>query len=234
MKKVVLATLGLAVLGSGIWLGRSSSRAKVTDVDRDVVAEPIERAPVRRARAPELPTLRPRAVSGLAADLVAADPKIRLAAVREVARAGDDPQTLLVASRDPDPSIAGASIAALGKLYADGQVSTADMLARASDRTGGPRIHAMALNAVGTVAHPDTAKLLGELAASGSVGERRAVTALLGSQDPADAIPLLIRALSDEDDYVRDNAINGLRALSRGRDFGLDASAWQQWWQTRR
>ena len=232
--RALAIVVGGAILGLGLWLGRSSSsEAKVQIEATEQRAEPVERAPVRRAQAPVLPALH-RLARGLAADLVASDPKVRLAAVREVVRSGDDAQALLVASRDPDPSIAGTALGALGKLYAEGQVTTADMLARATDRSGGPRIHTMALNAVGAVAHPDTAKLLGQLVTTGTVGERRAASALLGSQVPDDAIPLLIRALSNEDEYVRDNAITGLRTLSRGRDFGLDANAWQSWWQTRR
>lgn len=234
-RRTLAIVLGGAILGLGLWLGRSSSSSssKVQIESTEQRAEPIERAPARRAQAPVLPALQ-RPAKGLAADLVASDPKVRLAAVREVVRTGDDAQTVLVASRDPDFSIAGIAIGALGSLYAAGQVTTADMLARAADRTGGPRIHLMALNAVGAVAHPDTAKFLGQLATTGSVVERRAASALLGSQAPDDAIPALIRALADEDEYVRDNAITGLRSLSRGRDFGTDAGAWQAWWQARR
>ncbi len=237
MRRSVIAIGLVGLVGLGVWVGRSSSEAttpKVTATEVSVEPAPIARP--RIAAAPVLPKLRPTLPGrGLAADLVASDPKVRLAAVREVVRSPDaDVSSLLVASRDPDPAIAGTAIGALGKLYVDGQVSTADMVARAADRSGGSRVRGLALNALGGVPHPDAAKLYGELARSSDVGERRAATALLGSQSPEDAIPLLILALSDQDEYVRDNAVNGLRALSRGRDFGTDASAWQAWWQAGR
>lgn len=235
MRRWIIALgLGAAVACVGAF---SSSSSNANDRVRPRV-ESVEPAPVRTARTPSLPVLPRRTktgLPGLSADLLAADPKVRLAAVREVARSGDvDVAQLLAASRDPDPSVAAAAIAGLASSYADAQVPVADMIARANERTGGPRIHTMALNAVGSVPHPDTAKLLGQVATSSSVGERRAATALLGNQAPEDAIPLLIAALSDADEYVRDNAANGLRTLSRGRDFGTDAGAWQAWWQSHR
>lgn len=171
---------------------------------------------------------------GLAADLQSTDPKIRRAAVVELASSPDpDPAVLFAASRDSDSGIASTALTALGKLYADGRVPAADMIARVKDTSLG-RVRTMALNAVGTVPHPDAARMLGELLATGTVVERRAASALLANQDPVDAIPLLVRALSDSDPYVRDNAVNGLRARSRGRDFGFDAGAWQSWWQAQR
>jgi hypothetical protein len=241
----LLALGGAALLAFGMWMGRSASEPVRIDAESStatpVIAPPAASPAAGRARVPAQPALPRRSASssstlpGLAADLISADPKVRRAAVAEVASSADaDPQILLNASRDPDPSIAATSITALGKLYADGRVATTDMLARARDRSHGPRVHTMALNAVGAVPHPDTARMLGELLATGTVGERRAASALLASQDPADAIPLLIRALSDSDEYVRDNAINGLRSRSRGRDFGTDAGAWQSWWQAQR
>ena len=63
--------------------------------------------------------------------------------------------------------------------------------------------------------------------------ERRTAAILLAHQDPELAVPALIGALGDADEYVRSNAVEALRARSRGREFGLDAAAWRAWWQAR-
>jgi hypothetical protein len=232
---------GAAVLGAGVWIGRSSSTGvQVHEVA--VKSEPVEVArPAVAARAhtsvPSRPVLRRTTSSapGLAADLRSTDANIRRAAVAEVARSSDaDPQILLAASRDPEPGIAGTAVVALGKLYADGLVPVKDMIDRATDRSMNERIRPLALNALGTVENPDAAATLVNLLASGDVGERRAASALLANQDPALAIPALIRALADADEYVRDNAHTGLKSRARGRDFGMDAGAWQAWWQSAR
>ena len=47
------------------------------------------------------------------------------------------------------------------------------------------------------------------------------------------AVPALIGALADADDYVRGNALESLKRLARGRDYGTDANAWRSWWQSR-
>ena len=47
------------------------------------------------------------------------------------------------------------------------------------------------------------------------------------------AVPALIRALADADEYVRMNAVESLKHFARGRDFGQDAAAWLRWWQSR-
>ncbi|MBA2542532.1 MAG: hypothetical protein H0V17_23015 [Deltaproteobacteria bacterium] len=243
MRARVLALVlgGTTLLGFGLWLGRSSSsEARVRDTS--VAAEPVERArPVVAAARPQvvarpsLPRRAPSPARGLAADLISSDTNIRRAAVAEVAQASDaDPQVLLAASKDVEPGIAGTAFVALGKLYADGQVPVADMIARATDRSVHTRVRPLAINALGAVANPDAAAVLATMVATGDVGERRAASALLAMQDAEIAVPALIRALADADEYVRDNALNGLKAKSRGRDFGTDAGAWQAWWQSRR
>ena len=163
------------------------------------------------------------------------DPKIRRAATAEVARSKEpDPTILLAAARDPDADVSMLATSRLGKLYADGEVSTADMLARVRDKNQNPRVRVVAMNGLGMVPTPDAAKLLVELLATGDLTERRAAAVLLQHQDPALAIPALIDALGDADEYVRAAALDSLRVRSRGRDFGTDAAAWRAWWQSRR
>jgi hypothetical protein len=105
---VVLAVAAAGLVGFGVWLGRSSSSAKAEPTARpasqatEAVAVAVEPAPRARTPQPVLARSRP-APPGLAADLAAADPKIRRAAVRELAQSDDaDPAALLAASRDGD------------------------------------------------------------------------------------------------------------------------------------
>jgi HEAT repeat protein len=239
MKKLFLLTCGAAILGGAFWIGRSSNDAAGADAPQPsgevVRADERARIPTRAARPrPEL-TRRTRLAGGLAADLIAADPKIRRAAVAEAARDADpDPQIMLAASRDPDLGVARAALASLGTLYADGQVSTKDMIALASDRTIPDRVRIAALNGLGAVPEPDAAAVLVKMLATGNTLERRSAAALLGNQDPEIAVPALIAALGDTDEYVPIHALDSLRQRSRGRDFGTDAGAWQAWWQSRR
>jgi len=245
MRTSVIA-LGIGVVGLvgfGLWLGRSASSPSSTDIqaaaEPTIVAPPAPSAPATaRARVPVAPALPTRHVASsdpsLAADLRAADPRIRRAAVREVARTSDpDPSVMLAASRDADPEVAGIAMQALGPLYASGQVPVKEMISRATDRTISERVRSRALDNLGAVENADAAVVLVDLLAKGDVLERRTAAAGLARQDMAIAVPALIRALGDTDEYVRGNALEALKARSRGRDFGTDAGAWQAWWQSR-
>ncbi len=230
MNKSIAAVLlgGVLVVGA-FWFGRSTDnvRAESTTVD-----PPTRSVPERSARTlPSLPSRKP--ARGLAADLVAADPKIRRAAVSEAA-ADADPQVMLAASRDPDADVARTAVASLNTMYATGQVEPKSMIALATDRSMPDRVRLSVLNGLGTVPNPDAAAELVKMLAGGTTLERRAASALLGNQDPELAVPALIAALSDGDEYVRQQAADSLKLRARGRDFGLDAGAWQAWWQARR
>jgi HEAT repeat protein len=237
--KAILVGLGAAaLLGGGLWLGRSSSATAEPPATPAAqlrsAAIPVTAAAARPARSPTLPARHIVATPGLASDLTATDPRIRRAAVREAARDSDlDPAVLLAASRDPDLEVAITATIALGKRYADGTVPAAEMIARATDRGLNDRVRVTALNAIGLVPSPDGAALLVEMVARGSVIERASAAILLVHQDPELAMPALIGALGDADEQVRANALASLQARSRGRDFGSDAAAWQAWWQAR-
>jgi HEAT repeat protein len=241
-----LAAAGL--LAGGVWLGRSSSPAPASAA----VVAPTSAAPA--GAAPDQPSpssLRPSARSlarspslarppaapadpGLAADLSDADPRVRRAAVRELAAApGVEPALLLAASRDPDLQVGVTATEALGKLHGEGAISARDLIARATDHKLDERVRVTALNGLGVVSSPEAAALLGELAARGDLGERRTAAILLAHQEPAAAVPALIALLGDADEYVRSNALESLRARARGRDFGTDAAAWRAWWSAR-
>jgi HEAT repeat protein len=226
---IITALAAAGLVAFGVWLGRASSDKPVqpSAAEREPAPEPgtipvtIERVP---RRAPALATRTP--APAVAADLVHADPKIRRAAVREV----EDPKLLLEASRDQDVEVAIVAIETLGKLHADGQVSAKDLAARATDRNSPERVRAFALSALGQVASPEAAAVLVDLLARGDVVERRSAAALLVKQDLALAVPALITALGDDDQWVRSQALDSLKARSRGRDFGTDAAAWRAWW----
>ncbi len=224
MKKSIALAAVIALAGIAFWLGRKTD---------DVRAEPLPGLTERvaaRPSAPGVPALPKRAVPrGLAADLVAADPKIRRAAVAEAG----DPQILLTASRDVDADVARTAIVSLAKLYAEGQVEPKEIIAVASDRSIPDRTRLFAINGVAGVASPEGAAMLVQML-GGTTLERRAASVSLAGQDPDVAVPALITALSDGDEYVRLQAADSLKLLSRGRDFGLDAGAWQAWWQARR
>jgi HEAT repeat protein len=83
------------------------------------------------------------------------------------------------------------------------------------------------------IATPEAAALFTELVAHGADIDRRSAAILLQHQAATTAVPALIAALADSDEYVRMNAVESLRSFARGRDFGTDAAAWQRWWTTR-
>ena len=239
MKAIVLGLGATALLGGGLWLARSSSEpapVAATATPTSVRSAAIS-VPAPAARAARMPVLQPRgtvATPGLAADLGDADPKVRRAAIREAARDPQlDPAVLLAASRDRDLDVGIAATIALGKRYAEGDVPAGELIARVTDRGLNDRVRLTALNAIGLVASADGAALLVDLVAHGSPLERASAAILLVHQDPELAMPALIGALADTDELVRVNALDSLRARSRGRDFGTDAPAWRAWWQAR-
>jgi HEAT repeat protein len=224
----LVATLAAAagLFGAGAYLARASSSTPV------VAAAPAPAAIPAPRRAP--PALhRPAPAPGLAQDLHDADPKVRRAATAELARDPSDAPALLAASRDRDLEVSIVATVALGKLYASGELPASELVARIQDRDLPEKVRASALNGLGMVPAPDTAKLFAELVASGDTLDRRSAAVLLANQDPALAVPALIDALSDPDEYVRGNAVEALRRLGRGRDYGTDANAWRSWWQSR-
>lgn len=234
MKKTLAMILGGGALAAAFWLGRATDNVRA---EPQPAATPTERAEPRAAlpRVQPRPALLRRAPArGLASDLIAADPKVRRAAIAEAARGDADPQVMLAASRDPDMDVARTAIASLNQLYVDGKLTPKEMVDLAVDRTLPDRTRLLAINGAGAVPSPEAATMFTKMLAGGTTLERRAASASLGGQDIELAVPALIAALSDADEYVRSQAVDSLKLLSRGRDFGQDAGAWQSWWQTRR
>jgi HEAT repeat protein len=233
MKALLFATCVAALAGGGYWLGRSSNESTPAASPSSVAprAAAIRTTPVAVAAAPVLVT--PSSSPELVADLRDADPKIRRAAIREVARDGDV-QLLLDASRDRDLEVSATATIALGKAYRDGRIPVGELVTRAQDPSIHVKVRSEALNGLGAVPSPEAAALLAGLAASSSVDDRASAAILLRNQDMALAVPALITALGDPEARVREVARDSLVARSRGRDFGEDRAAWQAWWQSRR
>lgn len=240
---VALALAAVVLVGAGVWLGRSTRAATPDRATREATtpaaAAHTKVAPADRdALRPMTPVLPPRsaaASSGLAADLADADPRVRAAAVAEVATSpGPDPAVLLAASRDTDINVAGRAMDAVAKLYAQGAIPVETMVERATDRALNDRVRVVAINGLGVVRSDEAGKTLVAMLANGTPLERRAASVLLVHQDPEVAVPALIAAVGDADDSVRWGVRESLRKHARGRDFGDDAAAWRAWWQSRR
>jgi hypothetical protein len=225
---LLLGVAGAGLFCAGVVLARTSTPSSQPEVAprAAVVTTPSGRTSVA-------PPAIPRATSALAGDLHDADPHVRAAAVADVARDGGDVQVMLAASRDPSPDVALRAMAELGKLYAQGAIPAAELVSRARDRALDEKVRGMALNGLGVVPSTDALNVLGDLALHGGDAERRTAAILLANQDPNAAVPVLIAALGDADEYVRSNASSSLQHLAHGRDYGADANAWRSWWQSR-
>lgn len=233
---LALGTVAAAVLGLGVWLGRSSTQSS------EAAPAPAQVPPSRAAARPALPPARPTPVPtlakpmsrALAADLEDPDVTVRRNATRDLAKQPEaDPQRLLELSRDSDMNVGVLAIEGLGRLHASGNLPASELIARVADHGLHERVRAAAFNALGVVPSPEAAQFLADLLAKGDTFERLNAAILIGHQDLEVAVPALIRALGDSEPRVRDNALETLRTWTRGRDFGTDAAAWQAWWQSR-
>jgi HEAT repeat protein len=251
---LAITVAAVVLAGAGVWLGRATSSAADPEARAHASRTPARSAAipatataaVAASAAPRSPAL-PRtsspalagratriATPGLEADLADPDPRVRAAAVRELA-AGPDPDAdvLRAAVRDPDSNVSGLAVRGLGTLHARGAVSAQELLEHAANPALHERVRVAALNGAGVVPSSETARALADLLARGQLFERRSAAILLVHQDPAIAIPALIAALADPDEGVRLGVLESLRIRSRGRDFGTDAAAWRAWWQSR-
>jgi hypothetical protein len=233
---ILLATGALALLGAGIWLGRTSSATAETPVPSAPASAPRTAAIPRTVTTPA-PSLAPKRTEpsrALAADLTDGDPKIRRAAIKEVARdPSSDPAALLAASRDPDLEVGVLATEGLARLHAAGNLPAGELIARAGDHALNERVRLTAMNGLAGAQTPESAAYLADMLARGDSFERMNAAILIGHQDLEIAMPALIRALGDGEERVRNNALETLRGRSRGRDFGSDAGAWSAWWQSR-
>lgn len=231
IKYAIIGVSGATIVGFALWLGHATSASEAAPTPRTAVVAP---AHVPGKLVEHRPTAPSAIAPDLAKDLKDSDPKIRRAAIAELAHSdARDPATLLAASRDPDPSVAIAATEGLGALYRDGRITAKDLADRITDHALAEKTRVTAMNELGVVPDKDAATLLVDLVARGDVTERRSAAILLQHQDATTAVPALIGALADADEYVRMNAVESLKHFARGRDFGQDAAAWLRWWQSR-
>jgi hypothetical protein len=224
----IMTALAAALVGFGLWLGHAAGSAPAT------APAPAITAPARAPVTSRAPHVAPGIAPDLAADLHDRDPKVRRAAVAELAHAGaNDPATLLDASRDGNLGVAVTATEGLGALYRDGRLEARELAVRVTDHQLAEKVRVTAMNELGTTASRDAATLFEDLLAHGDATERRSAAILFQHQDASAAVPALITALGDADEVVRGNALASLRHFARGRDFGTDAAAWQRWWQSR-
>ncbi len=246
-RALVIALACAAVVASAVVLARMASSAPARAASSavhapagvpsmtgaDATASPTPSSGPRPSLA-NASTARPSAVPGLETDLRDPDPKVRRAAIAEVARTEDvDPSVLARSVRDPDAEVGVIAAISLGAAYQRGAVPASEIVALVDDRSLDERVRMSALNGVGSTPSPDAVALLLRMSTRGQPIERSAAAILLRHQDPDLAIPALIAALSDPHDDVRANAAESLRSRARGRDFGSDPAAWSAWWSAR-
>ena len=91
---------------------------------------------------------------------------------------------------------------------------------------------ALALRKFGPKAAAAVPDLIAEIDDESQQAGSAAVDALgaIGPEAKA-AIPRLIKLLENEDWYYHSNAANALKSIT-GQNFGEDATAWRQWWES--
>src|SRR4051812_10366786 len=213
MKRPLLLVAGAAaLLGAGMWIGRSSSSTSEASPATEVAVAPRTATlppTTTHALPPRQPQLaRPAVTAPLLADLADSDPKIRRAAMRDLVKSGEaDPQQLLKAARDPDVGVSILAIDALGRMHAAGTVPAADLIALGADHALNERVRLTAINGFGQVPSPESAAFLSDRLANGDTFERLNAAILIGHQDLEIAMPALIKALGDSEERVRANAL---------------------------
>lgn len=210
MKAALLIAAGGGLFLAGVVLARQThSETPVVASGKTYVAPPPVKMTERDRRDPDV--------------------RVRARAMATVT----DPPTLLEASRDPSPEIGMRATAELGKLYASGELPASELIARIRDRGLDAKVRGMAMNGLGMVRSPEAATLFVDQLSHGDPVERRTAAVLLMNQEEDAAVPALIAALSDRDEYVASNANEALVHLARGKDLGMDAGAWRTYWQSR-
>jgi|GEM_PF-3196745 len=171
----------------------------------------------------------------LAQKLGEADPQVRAGAAITLGMYGPAAAqavpALLEVANDNDPSVRHAVITALGDIGDSQAVPALIEAFHHSDLV--TRIGAVeALIKLGPKAAPAVPDLIDAIDDEFEQIGWSALEALgaIGPEARA-AVPVLIEQLENEDRLFRSNAVDALKKIT-GQDFGEDAAAWRQWWES--
>lgn len=174
----------------------------------------------------------PRVVSDPAQDLTDPSPSVRLKAIQEVA-ADPTPEAVArveAALNDADLSVSATAGRVLGELYERDLVPAQTLIEKVSDPVLPLKSRGGMLSALAGKPSPDVLPFLLERLRNGQPEERRMLAGTIGYQGVQIAVPALLDALGDPDEWVRYNAAEALTYISRGRNFGSDRGEWEAWW----
>jgi hypothetical protein len=220
------SAVAAVVLSLG-WLAGRAGESEPAAEGESAPTAPARRAAPAAAAGRSAPVPRP----DLDEKLRHPDPIVR---ARVLSRGSADDATVLAMLRDTDVSVAAVAGEQVVRRYRDGAFSTSELAGLYQDTRLDLKPRIAILNGLAEKADPEVAELLGRTLAGGDVEERRAAANLIAFQDHTAAVPRLIAALADEDQWVRSNAGDSLRNIADGEDFGHDAAAWTRWWSAQR
>lgn len=175
----------------------------------------------------------PRVKADPLTDIKDPAPSVRALAVQDLADAPPSPEAveaLIDALQDTSITVSGSAGDTLGKWYIKGQVPAEELIRRARDPSLHPKTRTGILRGLSKVPTPEATELLLSMINEGEVTERRFAAGMIAYQGPEVAVPALIEALEDPDEWVRFNANEVLQHISRGRNYGQDKAAWRNWW----
>lgn len=139
---------------------------------------------------------------------------------------------LIRAYDDEKSYVRSPVIVALGKIGSETREAIPILVQALWDRDSQISWHAgQSLGKIG--AEEGVVPGLAQALAEGEFNTRSAAAdglALIGP-DAIDAVPVLIQALQDDEKWIRDRSLLALKSIT-GEDFGKNAAAWQEWWET--
>jgi len=166
-------------------------------------------------------------------------PGVRRAALNALASMGLQAEmilpTFVESLSDADPKVRQAAADAIGSLGEEGIGAIPALILVLQDPDTWVRYGAAgALGKIGPGAEEAVPALIILLEDEEFILRNRVITTL-GEIGPGamQAVPALIKSLLKEEGIVKDSTVESLIKIS-GQDFGEDAAAWQQWWDTQK
>ncbi len=166
-------------------------------------------------------------------------PSVRIMALNMLKFIGTEDDRVLPAMigalGDDDPLVREIAAQEIGNLGEDAVAAVPALIGVLQDVDTGVRF--MAAQALGNIGPEavEAAPFLILLIEDENPGVRGAAIRALGEIGPGavEAVPALIQVLGAEDDTLHRDAADSLGEIT-GQDFGEDAAAWQQWWETQK